>query len=111
MTHAAYAVCKHIIDNDLPAQAAERGLYLERKLRGLEDRFSFVTEVRGVGLLWAMEFDREIAEEVTLACLAEGLIANNVRPTALRLCPPLTVSEEEIGQAAAIVEQVLARYG
>jgi len=111
MTHAAYAVCKYIIDNDLPAQAAERGRYLERKLRGLEDRFSFVTEVRGKGLLWAMEFDREIAEEVTLACLAEGLIANNVRPTALRLSPPLTVSEDEIGQAAAIVEQVLARYG
>jgi acetylornithine/N-succinyldiaminopimelate aminotransferase len=111
MTHAAYAVCKYIIDNDLPAQAAERGRYLERKLRGLEDRFSFVTEVRGKGLLWAMEFDREIAEEVTLACLAEGLIANNVRPTALRLSPPLTVSEDEIGQAAAIVERVLARYG
>ena len=111
MTHAAYAVCKHIIDNDLPAQAAARGRYLERKLRGLEDRFSFVTEVRGKGLLWAIEFDQEIAEQVALACLAEGLIANNVRPTSLRFCPPLTVSEEEIDQAAAIVERVLARYG
>ena len=111
MTHAAYAVCKYIIDNNLPAQAAERGRYLERKLRGLEDRFSFVTEVRGRGLLWAMEFDCEIAEEVNLACLAEGLIANNVRPTSLRLCPPLTVSEEEIDEAAAILERVLARHG
>jgi len=111
MTHAAYAVCKHIIDNDLPAQAAARGRHLERKLRGLEDRFSFVTEVRGKGLLWAIEFDQEIAEEVALACLAEGLIANNVRPTSLRFCPPLTVSEEEIDRAAAIVEQMLARYG
>ena len=111
MTHVAHAVCKYIIDNNLPAQAAERGRYLERKLRGLEDRFSFITEVRGVGLIWAIEFDREIAEEVTLACLAEGLIANNVRPTALRLSPPLTVSEDEIGQATAIVERVLARYG
>jgi acetylornithine/N-succinyldiaminopimelate aminotransferase len=111
MTQAAYAVCKYIIDNDLPAQVAERGRYLERKLRGLEDRFSFITEVRGKGLLWAIEFDREIAEQVNLACLAEGLLANNVRPNALRLSPPLTVSEEEIDQAAAIVEQVLARYG
>jgi len=111
MTQAAYAVCKYIIDNDLPAQVAERGRYLERKLRGLEDRFSFITEVRGKGLLWAIEFDREIAEQVNLACLAEGLLANNVRPNALRLSPPLTVSEEEIDQAAAMVEQVLARYG
>jgi len=111
MTHAAYAVCKYIIDNDVPAQAAARGRYLERKLRGLEDRFPFIGEVRGKGLIWAMEFDREMAEEVVLACLAEGLIANNVRPTTLRFCPPLTVSEDEIDQAAAIVERVLARHG
>ena len=111
MTHAAYAVCKYVIDNDLSAQAAERGLYLERKLRGLEDRFSSVTGVRGRGVLWALELNREIAEELNLACLAEGLMANNVRPTSLRLCPPLTVSEEEIDQAAAILERVLAGYG
>ena len=111
MTAAAYAVCKYIIDNDLSAQAAERGRYLEQKLRGLEDRYPFIAEVRGKGLIWAIEFDREIAEQVNLACLAEGLLANNVRPNALRLCPPLTVSEEEIDQALAIVERVLAGYG
>lgn len=111
MTQAAYAVCKYVIDNDLSARAAERGRYLERKLRGMEDRFSSVTGVRGQGLLWALELDREIAEDVNLACLGEGLIANNLRPTSLRLCPPLTVSEEEIDQATAILERVLARYG
>jgi acetylornithine/N-succinyldiaminopimelate aminotransferase len=110
MTHAAYAVCKYVIDNDIPGQAAAKGRYLERKLRALEDRFSFVTEVRGKGLLWAMEFDREIGEQVDLACLADGLIANNVRPNALRLCPPLTVSEEELDQAVAILERVLAGF-
>jgi predicted acetylornithine/succinylornithine family transaminase len=110
MTHAAYAVCKYVIDNDIPGQAAAKGRYLERKLRALEDRFPFVTEVRGKGLLWAIAFDREIGEQVDLACLTEGLIANNVRPNALRLCPPLTVSEEEMDEAVAIVERVLARF-
>jgi len=111
MTHAAYAVCKYVIDNDIPGQAAAKGRYLERKLRALEDRFPFVTEVRGKGLLWAIQFDQDIGEKVDLACLAEGLIANNVRPNALRLCPPLTVSEEELDQAVAILERVLARLG
>ncbi len=111
MTHAAYAVCKYVIDNDVPGQAAARGRYLERKLQGLEDRFPCVTGVRGRGLIWALELDREIAEEVNLACLGEGLVANNVRPASLRLCPPLTVSEEEIDQAAAILERVLTNYG
>lgn len=110
MTHAAYAVCKYVIDNDVPGQAAAKGRYLERKLRALEDRFPFVNEVRGKGLLWAIQFDREIGEQVDLACLAEGLIANNVRPNALRLCPPLTVSEEELDQAVAILERVLATF-
>ena len=110
MTHAAYAVCKYVIDNDIPGQAAAKGRYLERKLRALEDRFPFVTEVRGKGLLWAIQFDQDIGEKVDLACLAEGLIANNVRPNALRLCPPLTVSEEELDQAVAILERVLSRF-
>jgi hypothetical protein len=42
------------------------------------------------------EPDMEAAEEAVALCLQEGLLANNVKPTALRLMPPLTVSEEEI---------------
>ena len=42
-------------------------------------------------------------------CLAEGLLANNVKPTALRLMPPLTVSEEELDRAVEIVDRVLGR--
>ena len=81
---------------------------LGRKLFELEDRFDFVTGVRGKGLLWGVEFRREMAEEVTLACLEGGLIVNNVRPNVLRLSPPLIVSDEELEQGLAILESVLA---
>ncbi|HEU4758423.1 MAG TPA: aspartate aminotransferase family protein [Dehalococcoidia bacterium] len=104
-----YAVLKYISDHDVPAQVAKKGEHLARRLHSLADRHPMVTEVRGKGLLWAIELDREAAEEAVRLCLEEGLLANNVKPTALRLMPPLTVSEEELDRAVEIVERVLGR--
>ncbi len=100
---------KHIIENDLSAQVAKKGEHLERRLHSLADRHPMVKEVRGKGLLWAMELDRAAAEEAVRLCLEEGLLANNVKPTALRLMPPLTITEEELDRAVEIVERVLGR--
>ena len=108
-THVAYTVLKHIIENDLPSQVAKKGEHLERRLRSLADRHPMIKEVRGKGLLWAIELDREAAEEAVRLCLEEGLLANNVKPTALRLMPPLTVTEEELDRAVEIVDRVLGR--
>ena len=47
-------------------------------------------------------------EEVVTACLERGLVVNNVTPTAVRLAPPLTVSEAETGEAVSILKEVLA---
>ncbi len=104
-----YAVLKYITDHDVPSQVAKKGEHLERRLHSLADRHPMVTEVRGKGLLWAIELDREAAEEALRLCLEEGLLANNVKPTALRLMPPLTVSEAELDRAVEIVDRVLAR--
>ena len=108
-THVGYTVLKYVIENDLPAQVARKGEYLERRLHSLADRHPMVKEVRGKGLLWAIELDRAAAEEAVLLCLEEGLLANNVKPTALRLMPPLTITEEELDRAVEIVERVLGR--
>jgi acetylornithine/succinyldiaminopimelate/putrescine aminotransferase len=104
-----YTVLKYMLDNDLPAQVAKKGDYVERKLHSLADRHTRVTEIRGKGLLWAIELDRPAAEEVAAICLTEGLLVNNVKPTALRFIPPLTVSEAEIDQAVEIVERALVQ--
>ncbi len=103
-----YTVVKYVIDNDLPAQAAAKGETLGRRLATLHDCYEFVEDVRGKGMLWAVEFGREMAEEVTLACLEEGLVVNNVRPNTLRLSPPLTVSEEELAEGLAKLDKVFA---
>ncbi len=107
-THVAHAVVKYILEEDVCAKATRAGDLLGRKLFELEDRFDFVSAVRGKGLLWGLEVRRDIAEEVALACLEGGLIVNNVRPNVLRLSPPLTVSDDELEKGLSILERVLS---
>jgi len=107
-TRVGYEVVKYIIEQGLPAKAAEDGRYVEQRLHSMEDRFDLVTGVRGKGLLWALQLSREAAEQVVRACLERGLIVNNVRPDAVRICPALTVSREELDEGLGILERVLA---
>jgi len=108
-TAAGYAVLKYIIDNDIPAQVRAKGERLLARLRGLEDRHPAISEVRGRGLLCAVQFEADIAEEVVRAALGEGLLLNNLRPNVLRIAPPLTVSDAEIDEAVAALDRVLAK--
>jgi acetylornithine/N-succinyldiaminopimelate aminotransferase len=108
-TAAALAVTKYMIENDFPAMVAQKSDYLVGKLEGLKGKHKSITGVRGKGLLLAVGFTGDIAEKVTLDCLENGLIGNNVRPNAFRLAPPLTVSEGEIDEAVEIIDKALAR--
>ena len=105
---AAFAALKYIIDNDIPGKVEQVGNYFMNRLEGLRQQFDFVTEVRGRGLLIAVEFDREIAERLVLACLDRGLLVNKVRPNALRFMPPLIITEHEVDRAVGILASVLA---
>ena len=61
--------------------------------------------------MWAVQFTSDIGERITNAALANGLILNNVRPNAVRIVPPLTVTEEELEQGLAILEHVIESDG
>ena len=96
---AAYASAKYIIENDVPAKAAESGVYLRKQLDGLQSHEPIIAEVRGMGLLLAVEFKEDISPMVVAACNEEGLLMNSVRPNAIRMMPPLIVKKEEINLA------------
>lgn len=107
---AAFATLKFILDNDVPAKVRQVGQYLTGKLEKLKSKFDFIVEVRGRGLLQAMEFNREIADSLVMACLERGLLVNGVKPNALRFMPPLIIGEEEVDQAKEILQQALASF-
>lgn len=108
-TAAAYAVAKFMLDNDFPARVEQLSSYLVGRLHDLQARQPVVTGVRGKGMLLAVGLDRDISDRVVAECLANGLIANNVRPNAVRLTPPLTLSEPEADEAVAILGQAIAK--
>ena len=103
-TAAARAIIAEMRRIDAPTLALLAGARLQRLLLSTPG----VTAVRGLGLLLAAELDGRDTKAVAAACLERGLVVNNVTPTALRLAPPLTVSDSEIDEAVSIVKEVLA---
>lgn len=104
---AAYATVKYIIEHGIPEKAKQVGNYFIARLETLKRQFAFITEVRGRGLLIALEFNDTIAEEITLACMKKGLLVNRVKPDAIRFIPPLIITESEVDKAVSILETVL----
>ncbi|MGH9007478.1 MAG: acetylornithine transaminase [Acidimicrobiales bacterium] len=70
-----------------------------------------VVDVRGAGLLLAARLDGERAKAVAGRALANGLLVNAVRPDAVRVAPPLLVSDAEIDEALAILRDAVAGEG
>ncbi|MCH2519557.1 MAG: aspartate aminotransferase family protein [Dehalococcoidia bacterium] len=108
-TAAAYAGTKFLIENDIPGHARAMGDHLQRRLNELKSRFSFVKDVRGKGLLVAMEFESDIAGQLLTHANAGGLLLNAVKPNAIRFMPPLNVTAEEIDQAMSLLEDALGK--
>jgi acetylornithine/succinyldiaminopimelate/putrescine aminotransferase len=68
-----------------------------------------ITDVRGKGLIWAIEFDRPASDEVVKIALENGLLANAVKPNAVRLVPPFVVTKEELDEAVGVIDAALTK--
>ncbi len=107
---AALATVETLLADDLLLDQCRRmGNYLLKKLEYLKKEFpSVIVEVRGAGLLAAMEITRECSPIVS-ACLERGLLINCTAGNVLRFMPPLIVEPEDIDRMTEIVEQVFER--
>ena len=100
---AARAVLAVMEAEDVPARAQRAG---ERLTRGVT-ALAGVKEVRGLGLLLAVELDGHDAPGVAARLLADGVIVNAITPTALRLAPSLLINDEELDVALVALTEVL----
>ena len=105
---AAYATLTYVIEHDIAGNARRVGEYLMQKLDGLRQKYSFVTDVRGRGLLIAIEFNSDIAQNVLLECLKKGLLVNKLMPNAIRMIPPLIIDNKDVDTAIGILDDVLS---
>ena len=99
-----------IIDEDgLVENAARVGAALKKGLQELAAKLPVITNVRGVGLLLALDLpDGDTRARVRQACWDRGLAVLACGPRSIRFRPPLVFSAAEAGKALAVLEEVLA---
>lgn len=94
-TAAACAVVKEMLGRDIPGLAAETGDYFKSQLLKLKDEFSFVKDVRGMGLILGMELEIKGAP-IVKEMLSRKFVINCTHDYVLRFIPPLIITNEEI---------------
>jgi 4-aminobutyrate aminotransferase len=117
-TVGARAVLDYVADHDLQANAAKQGARLKAGLRAVADRHPIVGDLRGKGLMIGIELVSPggTAPSVALATrvleetrergllVGKGGLHNNV----IRLAPPMTLTDDEVDEALAILEAAIA---
>lgn len=104
---AAIAAIDAIADQGLVENAAEVGAYFKQQLEGLKARRNDISEVRGVGLMLAIQLGRDDAASISAACLQQGLVVNAIGNNIIRFLPPLIVQREHVDRAIQILEASL----
>ncbi|MBQ1067942.1 aspartate aminotransferase family protein [Micromonospora sp. D75] len=112
-TAAGNAVLDYLLDHDLQGNAARVGAILGDGLRAATAGLDRVAEVRGKGLMLAVEFvhpgtvepDAALTTRVFEACRAGGLLVGKggLYGNVIRMGPPLTLTEDEAREGLAIL--------
>ena len=106
MAAVGCAVLEQVTQPGFLARVEEAGLYLRSGLQRLSCKYG-CAEVRGRGLLQALNLGRDISAQVAETALQRGLLLNAPRPDLLRFMPSLTVTDEEIDQMIDVLDAVL----
>jgi acetylornithine aminotransferase/acetylornithine/N-succinyldiaminopimelate aminotransferase len=94
---AAIAVLTTLLQDGLIDRCAKLGVYFKQKLNNLKDKYNFINDVRGKGLMLGIELTSSISgKEVVKAVLSKGFIINCAGHNTLRFVPPLVITQHEI---------------
>ena len=103
---AALATLGVLLDDGVLADVEAKGLHLLNRLKLLQSHHKLVKDVRGIGLMAAIELNSP-AEEVVSVALSRGLLISCQMGTIIRLLPALNVSLDEIDQSVTILNDAL----
>jgi acetylornithine/N-succinyldiaminopimelate aminotransferase len=80
--------------------------YLEKRLDELKDKYDFITDRRGLGLMQGLVFDRPVGDVINKA-LEKGLILINAGADIIRFVPPLVINKENVDDMIDILDSCL----
>lgn len=113
---AALAMIEYLENEQLLNKVREDESFMRQQLGEMKKKYSLIGEVRGVGLLWAIELVKdgitkeravEEAEIVLYDCLKNGLSFKISQGNILQLCPPLIITREQLSSALTIIENAV----
>jgi 4-aminobutyrate aminotransferase len=110
---AALATLDVLEDEDLLTRCRELGARALAELRAATDGSPAVREVRGIGLMIGVQLtSAAVCAAVQARCLADGLLVLTCGPgeDVLRLIPPLTLTDEELGHGLGILTNALTSH-
>jgi len=107
-----------LLEEGLMENATRQGNFLLTELGKLKRKYPAVAEVRGKGLMIGFDMVAadgspapEQAERLVQACYLKGLLLLRCGESAIRLCPPLVVTQEHCETALAIMAECLEEMG
>ncbi len=117
---ASLAVFEIIEKEKLVEKAASNGAYLREKLGELKDKHKMIGDVRGMGLVYGIEYvkDRtskepapDLVREIVLKCVENGLMVGKlgIHGNVMRVAPPLVITPELVDESVAILGRVLSK--
>ncbi len=106
----AHKVLDIIGQDDFLSEVREKGGLLKDGLLSLQERFKgIIKEVRGMGLMLAVEFNKPL-KGIGDELIKRGILALTPEDRLLRLIPPLIIGHEEIGFFLSALEDILKTY-
>jgi 4-aminobutyrate aminotransferase-like enzyme len=117
---AAVATNEIMVRENVPARAADRGAQLRAGLDALGERYDWIGEVRGLGLMQAMELVEDPATKEPSPRRAKALLeaakeervligAGGLKGHVIRVGPSLLISDDEVAEGIARLERACAR--
>ncbi|MEN8168356.1 MAG: acetylornithine transaminase [Pseudomonadota bacterium] len=104
---AGLAVLNSLLSPGFLMGVEERGQYLNQGLSQLATQYD-LGEVRGCGLLWALDTAQRDAKNIVAMAFGRGLLIDAPRPDTLRFMPALNVTKQEIDQMLNVLHDVLS---
>ena len=106
----ALAVLRAIQKEKLLTNSKRMGEYLFSELNKLKDKYSFIQEVRGKGLMAGVQLSIE-GKLIVENCIKEGLLINCTQGNILRLMPALNTTKKEIDKAIYLLDRAMQGIG
>ncbi len=111
---AAVAVVETIKSEKLLDNAAKQGAYFKKRLLELQDKYEKIGDVRGIGLMLALDFvkdrktrepDTKFRDRLEMESLKNGIILLSTGLSAIRLIPALNITADQIDMAVDALDK------